>query len=136
MNKGTKVFFFSRFEIDSFDLTGRDYAIFQEIVEPRRRNCRRFYFQPSSPPSYRVQSCVFANVALCRGKKHSNRVATARRCKGNKREREGGIFTQRAFMTFKLSTGGYTRGNREFRGYTRESAIITSSILSLLGTGL
>ena len=53
------------------------------------------------------------------------------------RERErGGIFTQRAFMTVKLSTGGYTRGNREFRGYTRESAIITSSILSLLGTGL
>lgn len=53
------------------------------------------------------------------------------------KEEEGrGIFTQRAFMTFKLSTGGYTRGNREFRGYTRESAIITCSILSLLGTGL
>lgn len=66
MNKGTKVFFFSRFEIDSFDLTGRDYAIFQEIVEPRRRNCRRFYFQPSSPPSYRVQSCVFASGVVSR----------------------------------------------------------------------
>lgn len=62
-----------------------------------------------------------------------NRASLQRK---QEREREGGIFTQRAFMTFKLSTGGYTRGNREFRGYTRESAIITSSILSLLGTGL
>lgn len=54
----------------------------------------------------------------------------------SEREEGRGIFTQRGFMTFKLSTGGYTRGNREFRGYTRESAIITCSILSLLGTGL
>lgn len=92
-------------------------------------------FNPPLPPRITFNP-VCSRVALCRGKKHSNRVATARRCKGNKREREGGIFTQRAFMTFKLSTGGYTRGNREFRGYTRESAIITSSILSLLGTGL
>lgn len=83
-----------------------------------------FYFRP--PPA-RIDEW------RRRGKKHSIRVATARR-KGARERR--GIFTQRGFMTFKLSTGGYTRGNREFRGYTRESAIITCSILSLLGTGL
>lgn len=91
-------------------------------------------FNPSLPPRItfnpvcsRVWRCVEAR---------NTRIEWQPLQRKQEREREGGIFTQRAFMTFKLSTGGYTRGNREFRGYTRESAIITSSILSLLGTGL